>query len=239
MRPGGVLDQGIDHIAVPAELCLDIVLGHHGHSRWTHGYLSLELASLLYRPCTRARSLAASYGLRGELYTRFVVALWMYALPWCSGAVFTGRFQLACAACPNSSPLLLLVTAIDFSVTQGPLPISEDQLCCFQAVILQKTLHRFFRGRDSMKCNLESHRSFFPQHSTHLPRLRQARPTRLNPRSFWCILWGPGVRYAFLHTRRPSPLARFQGVNDLEASFYSRNSGPLVSKKLLGGRETR
>jgi hypothetical protein len=63
-----------------------------------------------------------------------------------------------------------------------------------------------------MKCNLENHRSFFPQHSTHLPRLRQLRPTRLNPRSIWCILWGPGVRYAFLHTRRPSPSARFQGL---------------------------
>jgi hypothetical protein len=41
------LEEGMDHIVVPAEFFPDVLRGHHGHSRWTHGYLSLELASLL------------------------------------------------------------------------------------------------------------------------------------------------------------------------------------------------
>jgi hypothetical protein len=66
--------------------------------------------------------------------------------------------------------LLLSVTAINLSVTQGLWLIPQDPLCSFQAVILHKTLHRFFRGRDSMKCNLEGHRSLFLQYPTCLPR---------------------------------------------------------------------
>jgi hypothetical protein len=69
------------------------------------------------------------------------------------------------------APLLLWVTAISLSVTQGPQLIPQDQLCSFQAVILRRALHRFLRGRDSMKCNQESHRSLFPQYATCLPRL--------------------------------------------------------------------
>jgi hypothetical protein len=58
----------------------------------------------------------------------------------------------------------------------------------------------------------------FPPHSTCLALLRQSRPTRLNPGTIWCILWGPGVRYASLlsgtkvSTRRSSPSAPFPGL---------------------------
>ena len=41
----------------------------------------------------------------------------------------------------------------------------------FQAVILHNTLHRFFRGRDSMKWFRESHRLLFLHYATCLPRL--------------------------------------------------------------------
>jgi hypothetical protein len=42
-----------------------------------------------------------------ELYTRFFVAFWLYAFPWCSGAVFAGRrFQLAWTGVTEFAPLL-------------------------------------------------------------------------------------------------------------------------------------
>jgi hypothetical protein len=65
-----------------------------------------------------------------------------------------------------------------------------------------------------------------PLHSNRLPRLRQSRPTQLNPGTIWCILSGPGMRYASSHsgtavpTRRPSHQPP-SGVNILEGAFVA------------------
>jgi hypothetical protein len=133
-----------------------------------HDYSSLDLSSLRARYHTGQATRGFVWSpwetihaiRRGILDVRLPIVLWR-CLRWSPlPARVDGLTKFA--------PLLLWVTAIKLSVTQGPWLISQDQLCSFQAVILHRALHRIFRGRDSMKCNQESHRSLFLHHPTHL-----------------------------------------------------------------------
>jgi hypothetical protein len=58
----------------------------------------------------------------------------------------------------GESPLLLAVTTSRWFITQELWRIPAEQICSFQAAILQERFHRFFRGRDSMRGNKENRR---------------------------------------------------------------------------------
>jgi hypothetical protein len=57
--------------------------------------------------------------------------------------------------------LLGVITTSRSFITQGLWRISTEDVCSFQAAIIQEHFHRFFRGRDSMKGNRENRRSCF------------------------------------------------------------------------------
>jgi hypothetical protein len=56
-----------------------------------------------------------------------------------------------------SLPLLQIASAITQDLWRTP----AEEVCSFQAVILQEHLHRFFRGRDSMQENERNRRFTF------------------------------------------------------------------------------
>jgi hypothetical protein len=56
------------------------------------------------------------------------------------------------------APLLAAVTTSRWFITQELWRIPAENVCSLQAAIFQKRFHRFFRGRDSMKGNMENRR---------------------------------------------------------------------------------
>jgi hypothetical protein len=55
-------------------------------------------------------------------------------------------------------PLPAAITTTRWFITQDLWRISGEEVFSFQAAIIQKRFHRFFRGRDSMKANKENRR---------------------------------------------------------------------------------
>jgi hypothetical protein len=68
----------------------------------------------------------------------------------------------------QKASLLSAITTNSSAITQDPWRIPAEEVCSFQAAILQEHLHRFFRGRDSMR-EQEQSPFYFLAATRHFP----------------------------------------------------------------------